>query len=100
MFKPKVKELPVPPAAKEARDAVEMARVWAANGGLHVSLSPALWDDPANWGVALVDLARHVANFYVQERGMDGDAVLARIKALLDAEWDTPTSDVVGGATH
>jgi hypothetical protein len=98
MFGRKTKELLVPPAAKNDPKAVELVRVWAADGNQHVSILPEVWDDPATWGILLVDLARHVANFYVQERGMDREAVLARIKTLFEAEWDSATSEVIGKA--
>ncbi|SFR94339.1 protein of unknown function [Dyella sp. OK004] len=98
MFGRKTKELLVPPAAKNDPRAIELIRVWAADGNQHVSISPDVWDDPATWGVMLVDLAKHVATFYAEERGMDKHAVLARIKTLFEAEWDSPTSEVTGNA--
>ena len=45
----------------------------------------------------LVDLARHAANYYSSERGMDRGEVLNRIKALFEAEWQAPTSEAKGG---
>ena len=98
MFGRKTKELLVPPAAKNDPKAVELIRVWAADGNQHVSISPEVWEDPATWGIALVDLANHVANFYVQERGMERAEVLTRIKTLFEAEWQSPTSEVTGNA--
>lgn len=92
----KPKELIIPPAAKSDPDARELIRVWAAAGQQHVSISAGAWDDPATWGIMLVDLARHLANFYSQERGMNREEVLLRIKALFEAEWHAPTSDATG----
>ncbi len=89
------RQLPIPPAAADDDRAVELVRVWAAKGKQHVSLATGLWDDPASWGIMLVDLAKHVANAYEQTTGQNRDDVLNRIKAGFDAEWeketDTPT---------
>ncbi len=98
MFRNKPKELVIPPAAKSDSRAIEIARIWAAGGKQHVSLSAEIWEDPAAWGIMLVDLARHVANFYSQERGRGKDEVLTRIKMGFDAEWQQHTSDVEGKA--
>src|SRR5262245_38556163 len=98
LFGKKPAELIVPPAANTDPGARELVRVWAAHGQQHVTIAAGAWDDPATWGIMLVDLARHVANFYYSERGMDRDAVLSRIRMLFDAEWDSPTSDVTGSA--
>jgi hypothetical protein len=96
MSEKKPKELIVPPAAQSDPHALELVRVWAAQGHQYISISPEAWDDPAAWGIVLVDLARHVANFYHQYRGRDPNEVLSRIRALFDAEWESPTSDATG----
>ena len=97
MFGRKPKELNVPLAAIADPNAVELVRVWAADGKQHVTISAEAWEDPATWGIMLVDLARHVANYYADERGMGREEVLARIKALFEAEWQSPTSEATGG---
>ena len=84
-------ELSVPPASKADKNALEIARIWAAAGKQEVTLRPDIWDDPAEWGLMLVDLARHVANAYAQTQGRDRAQVLDRIKAGIDAEWSAPT---------
>jgi hypothetical protein len=89
-------ELSIPPVAKADRDAVEIARIWAAQGTQQVSLRPDIWDDPAAWGIMLVDLARHVANACQQSSGRDRRETLARIRAGFDAEWDAPTDEPSG----
>lgn len=96
MFGKKAKELLVPSAVKTDPDAIEFARIWAAHGSQHVSISSDVREDPGMWGVMLVDLARHVANFYEQERGMSRDPVLDRIKTLLDAEWEASAAKMRG----
>lgn len=92
-----MKELPIPPAAKSARQAIELARVWAADGAQYVCLETGVWADPAAWGLMLVDLARHVACVYEQAGTFSREDALARIRGAFDAEWAHPTDDPVGG---
>ncbi len=90
-------ELPIPPVVASDAKAREIARIWAARGGQHVSLASALWDDPACWGIMLVDLARHVASAYEEGAGMDRSEALARIREGFNAEWESSTDEVQGG---
>ena len=90
-------ELPIPPKASGSPDARELARVWAAAGAQHVSLATGLWEDPAGWGLMLVDLMKHVANAYHQSSGQDQVEILARIKEGFDAEWKSATDQPDGG---
>jgi hypothetical protein len=57
-------------------------------------------DDPASWGIMLVDLAKHIANAYEQTTGRKRDDVLKRVKDGFDAEWaaetDEPTGQLMG----
>ncbi len=93
------KELLIPPAACVDPKALEILRVWAAEGGQHVTMATGLWDDPAMWGLMLVDLAKHVAAAYAHIEGRDRERVLARIREGFDAEWDDPT-DRPRGQVH
>lgn len=82
-------QLTPPPIATE-EDALEILRVW---GGTDMPLQSVLsttWDDPAAWGLLLVDLARHVSKAYTQQ-GWSEQEALARIKMGFDAEWESPT---------
>jgi len=81
----------IPPAAEFDPKAREIARIWAAGGAQHVSLQTRLWDDPAAWGIALVDLARHAADAYQELEGMPASDSLERIRRAFDAEWAHPT---------
>ncbi len=83
--------LSIPPAAESDPKSIEIARIWATGGKQHVTMMTGLWDDPAAWGLMLVDLARHAANAYVETEGKDLNEVLQRIKAGFDVEWDAPT---------
>jgi hypothetical protein len=88
-------ELRIPTAVLPDKSAVELLRVWASRGKQHVALfSP--WDDPAAWGIMLVDLAKHVANAYEQSKGKDAGAVLKRIREGFDAEWAVATDEPSG----
>jgi hypothetical protein len=93
-------ELPIPPAAQADRGAAEITRVWTARGEQHVSVRTGLWEDPAAWGLMLVDLARHVANAYQQQEGRSREEVLRRIREGLDAEWNSPTGRAEGELTE
>jgi hypothetical protein len=90
------RQLRIPPAAVRDAKAVELVRVWAAQGNQHVTLATNLWKDPAAWGIMLVDLAKHVASAYQQTTGKDFVDVLKRIKQGFDAEWDTATDQPTG----
>jgi hypothetical protein len=92
----KLKSLRVPSAAQTDTKAIELVRVWAANGAQHVSLAANVWPDPAAWNIMLVDLAKHVASAYRQTSGMDFDGALKRIKDGLDAEWKAATDKPSG----
>ncbi len=89
-------ELIIPPSAATNPKAVEMARVWHADGKQHISLNAPGWKDPAAWGLLLVDIAKHVANAYAESEGRDAKEVLARIKAGFDAEWKQATDKPKG----
>ncbi len=85
--------LPIPPRAQKDRKGIELARIWAAKGKQHVTIRTKVWVDPAAWGMMLVDLAKHVANAYAEDEGLDAAAVLERIKEGFDAEWGHPTDE-------
>jgi hypothetical protein len=89
-------QLVVPGAAQTDPSSFELLRVWVANKGQHVSLRTDVWKDPAAWGVMLADLARHVANAYAREAGLDQAKTLQRIKAAIDAELGSPTDVPTG----
>jgi hypothetical protein len=90
------RQLPIPQPAENDSRAVEMLRVWAAGGKQHVSIATGLWPDPANWGIMLVDLAKHIANAYEQADGMSRATTLQRIKGGFDTEWQTATDEPEG----
>jgi hypothetical protein len=89
---------PLPPPADVALDprAVEIARVWITTEGQRATLAASLWDDPAAWGLMLVDLARQIAEAYAKDQGVASADALARIREGFDAEWEHPTDPAAG----
>lgn len=85
-------ELDPPPIAAENPDAMEVLRVWTAPDVCQQFVLKTTWKDPGAWGVALVDIARHVANAYEREE-RDRAEILGRIRELFDAEWSSPTDE-------
>jgi hypothetical protein len=83
-------ELPIPGAAFEDNDAAEIFRAWVINGGLQVSMQRA-FEGPEPWGMLVVDIARHAARIFEREGVCSEAEALRRIKALFEAEWDSPT---------
>src|SRR5436853_1522321 len=81
--------LVIPPTALE-QGGVEVLRAAIVDGGLHVSLRRA-FDDPEAWGMLIADLARHVARIYATEDKFPEEETIERIRALFDAEMDSPT---------
>jgi len=81
-------QLAIPPGAAADAKAFELVRAWVAQGDLHVSLQMGGWDDPTAWGVVLADLVRHVARFYQEQKQLNPDATIARVRDAMDAELD------------
>ena len=88
-------ELVIPDAAGRDARSFELLRVWIAEKSQHVSLRNA-WQDPAAWGIMLADLAKHVANAYQQEAGLDAKETLRRITNALHVELKTATAEPTG----
>ena len=81
--------LQIPPTALE-QGGVEVLRAAIVDGGLHVSLRRA-FDDPEAWGMLIADVARHVARIYATEDNFPEQQTIERIRALFNAEMDSPT---------
>jgi hypothetical protein len=93
----KMKELAIPEAAKKDAAAAEILRVWLADGQQHITMRTGVFEDPAAWGLFLCDLARHIANAYKLEKGLEFEKTLDRVRAGFDAEMDSPTDMPEGG---
>jgi hypothetical protein len=87
--KPIFDALMIPPTALE-QGGVEVLRAAIVDGGLHVSLRRA-FEDPEAWGMLIADVARHVARIYATEDKFREEETLERIRALCNAEMDSPT---------
>jgi len=92
--------LPPPPRAASQDKSREILRLWRnEEDGLEVVIRAAIFEDPFCWGIALVDIAHHVATFAVKHGlSVDGvlitkDQVLERVREGFDAEWDDPTDE-------
>lgn len=95
-MKKELHELVIPPDVHSDPNAREIFRGWGAHGGFHVSIAAGIWTEPDNWGIALVDLARHVADYYEKTKGMRKEEVMSRIKEVLEAEWNHPADEPTG----
>ena len=89
----------VPPAALRDAKAVELARVWIAERGLHCSLKFGLYAkevvvmETTAWGIILADMAGHVADALSAE-GMGPRAVLYdAIVGSFNVEATLPTAE-------
>jgi hypothetical protein len=83
--------LPVPRAAESNIESIEVLRLWKVPEiGQQVILRHDAWEDPAAWGLMLVDIARHVAHARAQE-GHNKEEVFQRILAGFHAEIESPT---------
>ena len=85
------KNLRLPDSVLEDPDAEEILRVWITGDAQRFALNPDAWEDPASWGLLLVDLARHAAQAIATKHGTNAEVVLARIKEGFDVEWSNPT---------
>ena len=86
----KLQELNIPSGAMESPGSQEILRAWVTVNGLEVALSKP-WEEPDNWGIFLVDLARHAARIYEMEHYCSFDDAMDRIKTMFEAEWQQPT---------
>lgn len=82
-----------PHTVATANTSIELVRIWLVDGRQDVVINRNLWDDPATWGLMLVDLAKHLANAY-EKNGKDRQEALDRIvegfKAEIEHATDTP----------
>ncbi|HEY9001323.1 MAG TPA: DUF5076 domain-containing protein [Mucilaginibacter sp.] len=61
-----MKELQIPPAAIEDKEAFEILRVWAAFKEQHVTIHSGLNGDAKDFGFLLAELALHASKLYAQ----------------------------------
>jgi len=87
--KSKTDELKPPPGAISG-GGKEVLRAFIVDKGLQVSLRRG-FDDPATWGLMLVDIARHAARIFANETGYSEREALDRISKAFLAEWNHST---------
>jgi hypothetical protein len=93
-----------PPAVARDPNAVEMASVWIAAGGLHCSLKIGMYEDSPNiderraWGILLSDIARHVSNGLCEVYGLDKNEALSLIVKSFNEEVGEPSSAITGAS--
>ena len=85
-----MKQLDLPREALESPEAVEFLRAWHDGGDIGFVSLGNIWDDPAQIGLFLADLLRHLV--YASERNDEEKAAdLSRAYQLLRAEIESPT---------
>lgn len=92
-----MRELPIPPDAESAGQAVEVARGWIVDNKLQCSLFPTIWaDTPEVWGILLADFAAHISDAIAAESDMSREEVHRIISKRLLAELDLPSAEHKG----
>jgi AcrR family transcriptional regulator len=81
---------PLPPDVADREDATEVLRAFVLDGGLSIAFTRA-FEDPAMWGLLLVDIARHAARAYGRESEYSENEALSRIVEMFEAEIARPT---------
>ncbi len=96
-------ERPIPKAAVQDPNSVEMLRVWVAGGQLHCSLKIGMYrdgmgiDEELAWGTILADAARHIAKALQQGGNFNEAKSLAKLVAKFNDEVAVPSSELKGG---
>jgi hypothetical protein len=82
--------------------AVEMLRVWIANGGLHCALNIGHWqghqgvEEDLAWGRVLADAIKHIANALHEKQGIAPEETIRRLFKSLECELAEPTTKHFG----
>ena len=95
-------ELPIPQAAVDDDNAVEMIRLWVADKSQWVTLNPHLFrdrefDEEEGWGLFLADTIQHISNAISQHSGDDPRKVSKLIRKHLLKELKSPRTTISGG---
>ena len=91
--------LMIPPAAEADLNAIEMARIWIAQGKLNCVLNVGHWqqssgiDEREAWGIVLADIARHASNALEDSAGTDRRENLKMILDSFRVEIGAKTSE-------
>ena len=96
-------ERPIPEAALQDPNSVEMLRVWVAEGQLHCSLKIGMYrdgmgiDEEVAWGTILADAARHIAKALQDGGSLNETESLAILVSKFNDEVSVPSSELKGG---
>ncbi|WOO41138.1 DUF5076 domain-containing protein [Rubellicoccus peritrichatus] len=91
------KELIIPPASEDAKEAIEVLRAWVIDKELHCSIAPEIWkDDPGCWGIVLADVANHISDALEQSEKLNKEQVLSSIRDMFNRELQSPTDTPSG----
>lgn len=92
-----MRELPIPPDATTADQAIEIARGWIVDNKLQCSLFPSIWaETPEVWGILLADFAAHVADGIAADSNMSREQVHRIIAKRLIDELELPSAEHTG----
>lgn len=86
--------LSVPSSITNDPEAVEVARVWSADGHQTYILDVRHYDDPAAWGLFALDIMKHAARAYEHLDGRSKEDAYKRILAGFMAEMQNPTEEL------
>lgn len=96
-------ERPIPTAALQDPNSVEMLRVWVAGGQLHCSLKIGMYrdgmgiDEEIAWGTILADAARHIARALQNDSSLDEKESLTKLVKKFTEEVSAPSAELKGG---
>ncbi len=83
-------ELRPPPLAQDGAS-YEILRAWAGNHLPQQCVLQTFWEDPATWGLLLVDIARHAARAYADAGVLSEHEAFERIMLGFTAERSVST---------
>lgn len=75
-------------------ESIEIVKILLSHDKQEFILKSDVWEDPAAWGILLVDLAKHIAISYSQANNLDSKKVLQRIRNGFDIEWESPSENL------
>lgn len=91
--------LKLPPAVETVDNAIEMLRVWIAEGGIHCVLNAGHWhngtdiDERHAWGIMLADIANHISNAMEDVAGFDNRESLRMVAESFSTEIANRTTE-------
>lgn len=87
------RELPIPPDAEQASQAIEVARGWIVDQRLQCSLLPTIWrETPEVWGILLADFLSHIAQALARETDLSEEQLRQIISKRLIDEITAPSA--------